>query len=76
MLGDEVWIENAPGGPVGTIVFGVHDDHVGLSAPRRGGAEIPLRTLDSLMLSYRNGAQLIRNLKLSRHDPSLHKFGT
>jgi PilZ domain len=56
MLGDEVWIENAPGGPVGTIVFGVHDDHVGLSAPRRGGAEIPLRTLDSLMLSYRNGA--------------------
>jgi hypothetical protein len=33
MLGDEVWIENAPGGPVGTIVFGTRDDHVGLSAP-------------------------------------------
>lgn len=55
VVGDEVWIENAPGGPVGTIVFGVSDDHVGLSAPRRGGQELPLRTLESLMLSYRNG---------------------
>jgi PilZ domain len=54
-LGDEVWIENAPGGPLGAIVFAVRDDCAGLSAPRRGGQEVPLRGLDSLMLSYRNG---------------------